>query len=171
MLPKIEYGVDVIVGVRYGAEWRWYVSDKYYWFLDLVKMRDASRAHGYVTDGVTGFADRFGIAIVTEDTAELFLAAMEPHRVDKAMLRALLESRLPIKSWEDVIDVLPSLLVDFDSKRLLSSFPEPASFEYYVPQGWNGAYIDFLAEVPEDQRYWIINGHDYSKDAIPPLPD
>lgn len=37
-------------------------------------------------------------------------------------------------------------------------FPEPASFEHYMPQDWIGSYADFLDRVPEEQRYWEMDG-------------
>ena len=57
--------------------------------------------------------------------------------------------------------LMPSLIVDFDSKILLSYFPEPASFESYTPDGWIGKYENFLDEVPVEEKYWIINNKDY----------
>lgn len=41
MKVAIEYGVTIIVGVVFQSQWKWYVSDTAYWFLDYVKWREA----------------------------------------------------------------------------------------------------------------------------------
>jgi hypothetical protein len=64
-------------------------------------------------------------------------------------------------SWEDVADFCPALMVNFDQRRLLSLFPEMIKFEDYVPYGWYGKYDDFYPEIPQEQRYWIVDGVDY----------
>src|SRR5205807_1298043 len=92
------------------------------------------------------------------------LSEMNRYRVDKNTLEELLLDKTPISSWDDVAELCPSLLIDFDRKRLMSLFPEPASFEDYVPEGWSGEYGNFLDQVPEEQRYWTINGKDVFHD-------
>jgi len=32
-------------------------------------------------------------------------------------------------------------------------FPEPASYEEYVPEEWQGKYEDFTELIPESQKY------------------
>jgi hypothetical protein len=43
----------------------------------------------------------------------------------------------------------------------MSYFPEPASFENFIPDGWKGFYENFLDKVPMQERYWVIDGIDY----------
>ncbi|PAF34010.1 hypothetical protein CHH69_18115, partial [Terribacillus saccharophilus] len=38
-------------------------------------------------------------------------------------------------------------------------YPEPASYEVYVPDNWVGTYEEFIEQIPRDYRYWIVNGH------------
>lgn len=154
----IEYGVDIIVAVIYRGQWRWYVSEKDYWFLDQEKLRRAFTEAGHPPP--EGDADRFNIPIANEATAEQFLLAMDQFRVDRRELADSVRARIPPTSWDDIAHLCPSLLVDFDQKRLVSLFSEPASFEEYVPEDWRGEYRDFLMDIPESERYWITDGQD-----------
>ena len=43
--------------------------------------------------------------------------------------------------------------------KFSSLYPEMIRFELYVPDGWTGIRRDFLAEIPEGERYWMVNGH------------
>jgi hypothetical protein len=160
MIPEIRYADKIIVGVVYKAKWFWYVSEKEFWFMDLVKLNQAFLKRGYTTD-MTDFSARFNIPIVNEETVEQFLVAMAPYQTDVTTLSIIFVNYLPAKSWDDIIEMCPSLLLDFDRKKLWSLFPEPASFENYVPDGWQGEYADFLQEVPKEQKYWIIDGNNY----------
>jgi len=45
--------------------------------------------------------------------------------------------------------------VDFDEKTFYLLFPEPASFEEYVPSGWKGTYEDFTGLIPKIEKYWV----------------
>ncbi|PGX89552.1 hypothetical protein COE15_27850, partial [Bacillus cereus] len=56
---------------------------------------------------------------------------------------------------EDLLDFSPVLLINFDDKKLYSMFPEPASYEEYVPKDWNGKYEDFTELIPKLEKYWI----------------
>lgn len=40
MKCKPEYAANIIVGVNYKNRFSWYVIDKDYWILDLIKRRD-----------------------------------------------------------------------------------------------------------------------------------
>lgn len=39
--------------------------------------------------------------------------------------------------------------------NLYSNYPELASFEDYVPEGWSGKYIDFTDIIPRKEKYWL----------------
>lgn len=46
------------------------------------------------------------------------------------------------------------MYVDFDKKLLYSMYIEPASYEDYVPVGWNAKYKSFLDIIPAEKCYW-----------------
>ena len=48
-----------------------------------------------------------------------------------------------------------------DKKELLSFYPEPASYENYIPENWSGRYEKFLSESSDKYKYWIVNVIDY----------
>lgn len=167
MIP-VEYAQNIIVGVIFQTKFEWYVSEKEIWFLDLKKHMQAYTDKGYPPRNPDDFSGRFDIPIVNEETAQIFLKAMEQYKVKRDELSDLLITTISKTDREeddidDLLDFVPSLFVDFDTKRFLSSFPEPASFEYYVPDGWFGEYKIFAHELPLTEKYWVINGVDYFK--------
>ena len=52
------------------------------------------------------------------------------------------------KEYNQISDVLPSLYVNFDEEELTSCYPEPASYENFVPCNWIGKYDDFINDIP-----------------------
>ncbi|MBP3856349.1 MAG: hypothetical protein IK990_12150 [Ruminiclostridium sp.] len=156
-----EYCENIVVGVIHKRLFEWYVTPNDIWFLDLNIMYDGIKKW-YAEEGRTekrfmhevgdfehycGF--RYGIAVVDTDTADKFLAKIGRYRVETEELR----------EWfgieDDKRNVLPILLVDLDSRRLISYCPEPLGYENYVPAGWKGEYKDFLGLVPNGKIYWL----------------
>lgn len=163
MTVNIEYGENIIVAVIFRNNWHWYVTEKDYWFLDLIKLENAYLNKGYQLPNHGDYSDRFNIAVLDENSAKDFLDKISEFRVSKSELSdIILESEETAKEDEFYLaGFTPSLLVDFDNKVLLSYFPEPASFEIYVPDDWIGKYENFLDKVPFEERYWIINNKNY----------
>lgn len=171
MPEEIIYARNVIVAVRRHNQWYWYISDKELWVLDLVKLAKAFDTH--FTSAPTSFSGRFSIPVVNEVTAEQFLAHMAPYQVNVGYLREVVRQRIDLtelsaaseESAEEMLDdwleLLPSLLVDFDNRSLFSLYAEPMSFESYVPEQWTGEYQCFYERIPEEQRYWIVDGENY----------
>lgn len=124
-----EYGQKIIVGVIHENTFRWYVTEKEIWYLDLPKLIAAYDRIGYPTNDPDDFSERFDIGIVNEDTATEFLHCIEPYRVETNELSNLLVHH----QYEFIGEMAPALFIDFNKKLLLSEFPEPASFEAYVP--------------------------------------
>ncbi|GGE23467.1 hypothetical protein GCM10011571_26970 [Marinithermofilum abyssi] len=147
----------------YKRDWHWYVTEKDWWFLDKVKQKNAFIDLGYGHHDLGDGSERFGIDVLDETTAKEFLQYIEEYRVESKELSKMILKLKNVNHWDDISDYCPSLLVDFDHQQLYSLFPEPASFENYVPEGWLGVYKNFLDKVPREQRYWIINGEDYFK--------
>lgn len=116
-----------------------------------------------------GSAYRFGIAILNEETAESFLTQIEDLRVPASALSDMMlvqkhmyEEYGSLDSLEydnDILDFSSCFLVDFDRRQFLSFYPEMINFERYVPDGWTGVYTNFLAEIPQEERYWIVDGY------------
>lgn len=155
MHNKPKYAETIITLVKYKEYFKWFVADKEIWFLDLNKLISSFLEKGFEIHNPDDFSDRFDIAVVNEDTAENFLEKISDFEVKTEGLSRMLEQR----SYSHISDMLPSLFVDFDNKVLISYYPEPASYEMYVPDGWVGKYEQFIGVIPEDYRYWIVNGN------------
>ncbi|MCM3783500.1 hypothetical protein M3231_10980 [Neobacillus mesonae] len=137
-----EYAQTLIVGVIFRNTWNWYVTEREYWFLN-VEMED-----------------RFGIEVLDETTASEFLGHITELRVPTSDLRQLLNS-LTISQNDDLLEYYPAIYVNFDKRIFYSSFPEPMSFEHYAPPGWTSEYRSFLDNVPEEEKYWMMDGADF----------
>lgn len=150
----IEYGQTIIVLVKYNNIYNWYISDKYYWILDLgklyetpIELREASAA-------------RFGIDVITDKNVEYFIKEISKFKVDTDSLTLLL-LEYNCLVIDETSGLQPALLVDFDKKVLTSYFSELLSFEIYIPDAWQGNYAMFLDKIPAAEKYWIYEGHDY----------
>lgn len=155
-MRTLQYAVDIIVGTIHRGEWAWFVSEKDPWFLDQEKLSRAFERKGYHVQHDSRDSTR--VRSVDDSSADEFLESMRPYRVTVEELRSMINAKLPVESWEDIAELVPSLYVNFDDRTLLSLYSEPASFEDYVPDGWEGRYDNFLHLVPEDQQYWVTNG-------------
>ena len=161
----INYGEELIVVVKFNTKWTYYVSDKEFWILDHRAWAQSFRDAGYDVPK-DDFSDRFDIAVVDQETAQKFLREMAKYQKTLDDLRNLLVTRARRRPWDEVSVYFPALFIDFDSKRLISYFPEPFPFEKYIPPNWEGLYVPFFEEIPIDYRYWVIKGEDYLQEAI-----
>ena len=155
MKHDIEYGRDLIVGVVRAGNFYWYASEKEQWVLDQQKWKAVFSNSGFATP--EGFGDRFGIGVVNEVTSDRFLSCMEPDLITTDELRAMLE-RKDTSDADDVCHLIPGLFVDFDSKTLVSHFPEPLEYERFAPAGWAAYYGEFFDRIPIEHRYWMRGG-------------
>ena len=169
-----QYDENIIVGVMYHSVWTWYVSPPWLWILDLERY---DRVQGFAK--YTSMLGRISydrpIIIVNEDTAPAYFAYMEEYIVSAGYLSQFVKSRVPIdgldnttreeriRVLESISELFPSLVVNFDRHVLHSAFGEPIhiSFENHVPSGWEGYYDGTLVYVPEQYKYWVIDGLDY----------
>ena len=152
------YAENIIVAVVYKNIFRWYISDKELWFMDYSKMDYEYDNLGYCSDEQYEIQERKGIKILRTENAQDFLNRIEKYSTCKADLYKLLQdSRQMLIDENDILSFAPSLYIDFDNQILYSMYPEPASYEEYVPQNWIGLYEDFTALIPENQKYWIDN--------------
>lgn len=94
------------------------------------------------------------MAVVNEGNVEDFLHEIRELEVSNEELRKSLVQR----EYSHISDMIPSLYVDFDDKKLTSFYPEAASYELYVPNGWLGKYEQFIENIPVDYQYWISTG-------------
>ncbi|GAA0134932.1 hypothetical protein YSY43_17720 [Paenibacillus sp. YSY-4.3] len=135
-----EYAQILIVGVVFQNSWTWYITEREYWFLNIE------------------MEERFGIEVLDESTAETFLHKIEEYKVSTLELTDMIvELKNVFQYYDEVLEFLPTIYVDFDKREFYSSFPEPMSFEDYVPEGWIGEYKSFYELVPVEERYWLVD--------------
>lgn len=154
MIINPKYAETIIVLVKINETYKWFITDKDVWFLDLKKLISTYLEKGFEIPNPEDFSDRFNIAIVNENTAEEFLQRISRFEVKIEELKEMLVQ----KTYHHISDMYPSLYVDFDMKELISYYPEPASYEQYVPSGWEGKYEELTEHIPISCAYWIING-------------
>lgn len=150
LLPK--YAETLIVGVKLNSNFSWYISDKELWYLDLRKLIQAYEKKGFLIPESEDFSNRFNIDIVNEDNAEQFLSKMSAYVVKTEELSTMIKD----KAYQDIGDIVPSIYIDFDKRTLISNYPEPASYELFIPDNWCGKYNSFNELIPDSHRYWMI---------------
>ena len=150
------YAENILVAVIYNNQFRWYVTDKELWFLDYNKLDNAYKSIGASIEENDEVNERKDIKILDNNNINIFLKRINKYLVTKDELNQLLTEKIRTKiEGEDLLDFSPVLLIKFDNKILYSMFPEPASYEEYVPKGWHGKYENFTELVPILERYWI----------------
>lgn len=163
MVPVPVYAQNIIVGVVFESTFAWYVTEKEFWYLDYIKYDQALSAAGFTNPNLGNYSSRFDIGILNEKSANEFFMQISNKQVATNILTQIMLTRIAQNKYDDLLDFAPSLLVNFDQKQLFSQYPEMIRFEKYVPDGWTGLYRNFMLEVPEEERYWIVDGKDLFK--------
>jgi len=152
---SIAYAEDAVAAVLHNGKWAFYVDHKEIWVLNY-----ESWLQSYVNAGHDPVdpehSERFGIAIVDQNTAAEFLEHLADRQYSTKELGEYLErKRREEEDDEEPFECYPAFLIDFDSRRAVSWYPEPFYvFEKHVPPEWKGSYYDFLSEIPVELRYW-----------------
>lgn len=150
------YSENIIVAVIYNNELKWYITDKELWFLDYNKLDNAYKNLGISIQDNNEPEERSGIKVLDNENVDVFLQRVDKYMATKEELNYLLLENIESKSeGEDLLDLSPVLLINFNNRTLYSMFPEPASYEEYVPEGWSGKYEDFTELIPKSEKYWI----------------
>jgi len=168
--PSFDYDEEIVVAVVYRGILGWLVTPMGHWFLDHRRLRQ-SPTHAQSLAAADDAPPRFGIEVLDETTVDAYLRQDAGYLSCRDDLSEWLRRHIADGhqlNWEDT---LPVLLVDFDARRLVSRHPDPSvRFEDFVPAGWTGEHRSFLDELPAEQRYWIVDGRDYSPVARPNTP-
>ena len=130
---KPVYAQDVVVAIKDKGILEWYVLNTDLCFMDYGKLVMAERKRGIYAEA--NAASRFDIMVVNESSKDEFLDKIKEFKVSTAELKEML---LQEKTFND----------------RLAYYPEPESFENYVPDGWTGEYFCFKDMIPKEKRYW-----------------
>ncbi|MCE4048953.1 MULTISPECIES: hypothetical protein [Bacillaceae] len=152
---------NIIVGLLVDNSFKWYVSPKNLWFLDRKKQADAYNKKfkeiglKNIGNSIEEDDERKGIEVLDERSFIEFIPRIDKYSVSTEELRELLKLNMLTKLKEDTFySFLPSLYVNLDKKELYSLYPEPASYEDFVPGNWRGIYEDFLSRIDREDKYW-----------------
>ncbi|MDN4621051.1 hypothetical protein QCD85_23235 [Paenibacillus sp. PsM32] len=158
---------NIIVGLLVDNFFKWYVAPKDLWFLDRKKQADAYikkfKEIGLKNIGnkIEEVDERKGIEVLDENSFIEFIRRINKYAVSTNELRESLKLNLLTTSKQDTFySFLPSLYVNVDKRELYSLYPEPASYEDFVPKNWSGVYEDFLPKIDWEEKYW------YDKNGI-----
>jgi hypothetical protein len=156
-IEDIKDNDNILVLVLKDGEYSWYISNKYIWILNYKQYINAFNIEE------DDFSERFNIGIVEHEYINVFLEKIDERRIFITDLRIGFKSFLPIKEWEESSFLFPSLFINFDDKILKSVYSEGLQFEEFVPSGWDGKYDDFYSEIPQEIKYWNVDGTDWFK--------
>lgn len=149
------YDEIVIVGITFKNKLNWYIADKFLWIMNL-EMLSKEDLDNYFEDEELK-SKRYDIRILSEENIEKFLTKIKEYKLDENVLRLKILNRLE-KQDDEIDEYYPVLMMDFDNKVLYSQYPEPFSFENYIPNGWEGKYTSFFENIKEENKYWIYKG-------------
>jgi hypothetical protein len=151
---------DVIAAIHYKDEWQFYASEEELWVMDWNAWHNAFTSHGYNAPAPNP-ADRFGILVVEESTADAFMNGISTSKLEEDWLRNQLRSRSPNLDWDKDAHLFPRVMINFDSRTVFSINAEGIQYDLYVPEDWQGISADFYALIPESHRYWIDGRKNY----------
>jgi hypothetical protein len=160
VVRKIVSEDDVIAVIHCNGEWQFYAAEDDLWVMDRNAWHNAFVSRGY-NGPPPNPAERFGILVIDESTADAFLNAISANRLEDEWMRNQLRGFSPNLDWDEVAHLFPRLMIDFDSRKVLSINAEGIQYDLYVPEGWQGISDDFYDLIPESHRYWIDGQKDY----------
>ncbi len=158
MLLKPKYAQNIIVGVKTSSQFSWYLTERDVWILDIMKYKESYEKNGFSFDIDFALSLRNNISVVNEENHDLYLEEYTDYIILSSELKKLVEHH----DYEStILELRPSLYIDFNQKILLSLYPELLPFENYVPDNWIGTREDFTSYIPEEDRYWIFDEINY----------
>ena len=146
---KPVYAENLVVAIKDKGQYAWYVLGRDMCILDYCKLKSAYKQRGYDIN-IEGV--RFGIKVLDCSTKEKFLSNVRDCKISSCELQHMIREE---DDREERLSFNPVILIDFDDCRLFSQYPEAESYENFVPEGWSGAYQEFDALLPKEERYWL----------------
>ncbi len=152
------YDENIIIAIKKNKELNWYIADKFLWIMNL-ELLSKKELEGYFLNEELRKV-RNNCKIVSNENIEIFLDNIKKYKVSIDLLKLKILERISKKGIDDeeLDDFSPSLLIDFDNNILYSQYPEPFSFENYVPKNWIGKYASFIELIDLKDRYWMHKG-------------
>ena len=150
MLIELNYPDDVIVLIKNKNIFKWYVSEKELWIMDLEKLSEdldkKLKALGKEISQKYIDKEREGLEILNQTNIDVFEVRMKEYKVTYQDLKNYFESNLEQSYYKKSNQVCPDFYIDFDMKIYYSCFTEPGSYEYYIPDDWKGIVTNQISE-------------------------
>lgn len=163
-VSEIEYANDLIVVFRWRDSFIFFCDYMDQWYLNYRVWNENADDKFKIYD----FSFRGGLEVLDESNFDSYTIFNKENILSDsdicAIQKILKETANPEKSHIldiDAIKYLPSICVDMEAKVIYNSFYENVSFEKYVPCGWSGVREDFHHRIPDEQKYWIMDGINY----------
>ncbi|MMZ58171.1 hypothetical protein D1872_201400 [compost metagenome] len=134
---EIVYAENIIVGVVKDNQFTWYILDK--------------------DDLYDVLYDQLDYVAMSN--------LIEEHKTTVEYLRTCMLKE-HYRCADDTLKFNPSVYINFDTMCLFSLYPEYTAFERMVYENWKGKFFDFMDIIPEEEKYWIVNGKNYIEDTF-----
>lgn len=158
---------EIIAVIHHNGRWGFYANEQETFVLDQNAWEEAYRSAGFSgSEPGADDSDRFGIPVVNESTANHFIAALLPKKLEEGWLQEKLRTHPGNIEWDEVSHLFPKVLIDFEAKQLASVNMDGIQFELYVPLDWRGEVENFYDQIPIAHRYWIDGERDYLEECI-----
>lgn len=154
-MNKPRYADRIIVGVRTSFGFSWHISDRDTWIMDIYKYQNAYQSIGYNMNLEFILGLRNNMPLLNENNYIQYLDSNDDEVVSTEELRS---SIINFDKEDTILAFQPSIYVDFIERQLYSMYPENIPFEKYVPDGWKGEFSNFIEQIPQEERYWDVNG-------------
>lgn len=154
-MNKPRYAERIIVGVQTRLGFNWHISNRDTWIMDIYKYQNAYKNIGYSVNLEFILGLRNNMPLLDENNYIQYLNLNDDEVVSTEELRS---SIINFDKEDTILAFQPSIYVDFIKRQLYSTYPENIPFEKYVPDGWKGEFSNFTELIPQEDRYWDING-------------
>lgn len=140
-----------MVGIILKENFNWYVLPKNLCFLDFTKF-DEDELQEILEDEAISKIRKNMLTIQNDNKIEFF-NELQVYKIDTSKLKAIYKIE-SVNNKNNLINYMPVLLFDFNNNQLISYYPEPTQFEYYVGKDFTGKYFNFIDNIPENEKYW-----------------
>lgn len=177
MVRLIDYpykGHDgIIILVNISNKFYWYVMEKEMWVLDLKKWQEETMSiikekreklpveelPDFIRDinklkeweSIPIDSDRLGFPILNEKNIKKYLNTIYNYKLTYGELEEFLKSYFETIGKQGL--KYPEFYIDVSNKTFYNFYPEPGSYEEYVPDGWKGLYSNYPDKIVPQQAF------------------
>lgn len=177
MVRLIDYpykGHDgIIILVNISNKFYWYVMEKEMWVLDLKKWQEETMSiikekreklpveelPDFIRDinklkeweSIPIDSDRPGFPILNEKNIKKYLNTIYNYKLTYEELEEFLKSYFETIGKQGL--KYPQFYIDVPNKTFYNFYPEPGSYEEYVPDGWKGQFSSYPDKIVPQQAF------------------